>query len=513
MTTSDTDRPRVRTLAGTVVGRHEGGVRVFRGIPYATPPVGARRWRSPEPMPAWPGELDAGTFGARCAQPPANPTTFVSQDRSHGDSEDCLYLNVWAPADRDEARAPVMVWLHGGGFLNGSGAEVWYDGTRFAQQGVVLVTCNYRLGAFGYLAHPSLDAESPDTGSNKYGLLDQIAVLEWVRDNAARFGGDPGNVTIFGQSAGAASVRSLLEAPRARGLFHRAIQQSGGFASSALASSGAFRAAYEDKLRIGAALQRLLGADSIEAMRACSTDEIVAASVARIRRSYPEMRWWPVADGRFLPRGVTNDVDDATADVPVMLGWTRDEANVLVPGFRARPMMYAGMSGGILGREAIALFRQHSPFSSAGVWAGLAELFTNLVFVEPGFAMARQLADRGRPVYVYQFDRVAPRNADPRRGASHTQEIPYVFGTLAGEPGYDQNDRELAARMQSHWIEFARTGDPSLDHATEWPRFTGPDGPVLHFDENCRLGGAPSGTVFAALRRRRAARETVTAAR
>ena len=490
------------TALGSLAGERADGVVRFLGVPYAAPPLGPLRWRAPQPVAPWSGLREARHFGPACPQPPAAGPTYVSPERSARQDEDCLYLNVWTPAC-DGARRPVMVWLHGGGFRNGSGAEAWYDGATLARRGVVLVTLNYRLGALGFLAHEALEAESPLGTSSNYGLLDQVAALEWLRDHVTAFGGDPGNVTIFGQSAGAGSVRALLECPRSRGLFHRAIQQSGGFASSALPGPGSLNSGYADKLRIGRALQQRLGAGSLEEMRARPAGEIVAAGDARLRRSNPAMRWWPTADGKLLPRTVGQDVAEDTAAVPLMLGHVANEANVLVAGFGARPMMYAGMAPGVLGRAALELFREHPPWRPASAWRGLESLFTNLIFLEPAWEMACQLARLGRAPFVYHFTRVSPGRRDPRVLANHATEIPYVFGNLPKDGGCDGRDDALSEAMQAAWVAFARTGDPNVAGAPQWPSFDPGRGLAMRFGEAPAPGAYPRGVVFDALRRRR----------
>jgi para-nitrobenzyl esterase len=498
----DAAGPIVTTRLGALAGERAGGVERFLGVPYAAPPLGPLRWRAPQPATPWPGLRNARRFGPACPQPPAQGPTCVSPERSERQDEDCLYLNLWTPAC-DAARRPVMVWLHGGGFRNGSGAEAWYDGAALARRGVVVVTLNYRLGALGFLAHESLEAESPLATSGNYGLLDQVAALEWLRDHVEAFGGDPGSVTIFGQSAGAGSVRALLECPRARGLFHRAIQQSGGFASSALPGPGSLNSGYADKLRIGRLVQARLGAASLAEMRACPAGEVVAAGDARMRRSNPAMRWWPAADGRLLPRTVGQDVAEDTADVPLMLGHVANEANVLVASFGARPMMYAGMAPGVLGRAALGLFREHPPWRPAAAWRGLEALFTNLIFLEPAWEMACQLSRLGRPPFVYHFARVSPGRRDPRVLANHACEIPYVFGNLAAVDGCDERDAALSEAMQAAWVAFARSGDPNAPGAPGWPRFDATRGEVMRFGDVAAPGPYPRGPVFEALRRRR----------
>ena len=499
---TDSTALAVTTALGKLVGERQDGVQRFLGVPYATPPVGDLRWRAPQPLAPWDGPREARRFGPVCPQPPATGPTYVSPDRSERHDEDCLYLNLWAPAS-EGARRPVMVWLHGGGFRNGSGAEAWYDGASLARRGVVVVTLNYRLGALGFLAHEALAAESPLATSGNYGLLDQVAALEWLRDHVAAFGGDPGNVTIFGQSAGAGSVRALLECPLARGLFHRAIQQSGGFASSALPGPGSLNSTYADKLRIGRLLQQRLGVHSLEEMRARPAPEVVAAGDARMRRSNPAMRWWPTADGKLLPRTVGQDVAADTADVPLMLGHVANEANVLVASFGARPMMYAGMAPGVLGRAAFELFREHPPWRPASAWRGLEALFTNLIFLEPAWEMACQLARLGRAPFVYHFTRVSPGRRDPRVLANHTTEIPYVFGNLAQPGGCDAGDAALSEAMQAAWVAFARTGDPNVAGAPEWPVFDTARPTVMRFGDKAAAGPYPRDAVFEGLRRRR----------
>jgi para-nitrobenzyl esterase len=493
----------VRTALGALAGERADGVVRFLGVPYAAPPLGPLRWRAPQPLTPWQGLREARRFGPACPQPPATGPTYVSPDRSGRQDEDCLYLNVWTQEPGAAARRPVMVWLHGGGFRNGSGAEVWYDGAVLARRGVVLVTLNYRLGALGFLAHEALEAESPFGTSSNYGLLDQVAALEWLRDHVAAFGGDAGNVTIFGQSAGAGSVRALLECPRARGLFHRAIQQSGGFVSSALPGPGSLNSSYADKPRIGRLLQGRLGAGSTEEMRARPVAEVVAAGDARMRRSNPAMRWWPTADGRLLPRTVGQDVAEDTADVPLMLGHVANEANVLVASFGARPMMYAGMAPGVLGRAALDLFREHPPWRPASAWRGLEALFTNLIFLEPAWEMACQLVRLGRAPFVYHFSRVSPGRRDPRVLANHTSEIPYVFGNLPSDGSLDERDAALSEAMQAAWVAFAAGADPNVAGAPEWPRFDPGAGIVLRFGDATAPGPYPRGIAFEALRRRR----------
>jgi para-nitrobenzyl esterase len=502
---SDSRVVEVITALGVLAGEHRDGVVRFLGVPYAAPPLNSLRWRAPQPPAPWAGTRAARSLAPICPQPPAAGPTFVSAERSQRQDEDCLYLNIWTREPDPAAARPVMVWLHGGGFRNGSGSETWYDGAALARKGVVLVTINYRLGALGGLVHPQLEPESPLGTSGNYGLLDQVAALQWVRDHIGGFGGDPGNVTIFGQSAGAASVRALLETPRARGLFHRAIQQSGGFVSSALPGPGSLNSGYADKLRLGTLLQQRLGADSLEALRACPAGAVVSAGDARMRRSNPAMRWWPTADGKLLPRTVGQDVAADTADVPLLLGHTANEANVLVASFGARPMMYAGMTPGVLGRAAFALFREHPPWRPASAWRGLETLFTNMIFLEPAWEMACQLAALGRRPFVYHFSRVAPARRDPRVLANHTTEIPYVFGNLSRDAGHEPCDAALSEAMQDAWVAFARNGDPNCRGAAEWPAFEPGARQVMDFASTASPRDYPAGIVFEALRSRRGA--------
>ena len=495
------ERAVVALDAGRLVGESRAGLLRFLGVPYASPPLGALRWRAPEPVEPWTGERQALDFGPSCPQPQPTPATRVSDDRAARQNEDCLYLNVWTAGTT--GRRPVMVWLHGGAFRNGSGSESWYDGAALARKGVVVVTLNYRLGALGFLAHAELESESPFGTSGNYGLLDQIAALEWVRDNISRFGGDPGCVTLFGQSAGAGSVRCLLECPRARGLFHRAIQQSGGFVSSALRGPGTLANTYPERLKLGRAVQARLGAGSVAALRALPAAEVVAAGDARLRGSNTAMRWWPAADDRLLPRTVGQDLSAETADVPLLIGHNANEANALVGSFKARPMMYAGMAPAILGPDALALFRMHSPLTRRGAWRGLERLFTNMIFLEPAYEMARQLAALGRPVWVYHFAHVPRRLASPHQLANHTYEIPYVFGNL--DERAEGQERELSEVMQEAWVAFARSGDPGAGTGLYWAcNGDPPASKALWFDARPGFRAYPGDVVFEALRRRRA---------
>lgn len=456
MSSSD---PVVVTRSGAVSGSLEDGICKFHGVPYAAPPVGALRWREPQPVESWTGTRAAQAFG------PAAPQTFgaVYDLRAPQQSEDCLYLNVWTASLASERLRPVMFWVHGGGFLGGAGSESGYDGTRLAAQGVVVVTFNYRLGAFGFLAHP-------DVGAN-FAVLDMVAALQWVADHIDRFGGDPGNVTIFGESAGAAAVRALLASPKADGLFHKAILQSGGFEAPALAPAW-------NLAKAQAAAEKLfdhLGSRNLDTLRAVSSAQLQAAShalsgVLPVPGRVPtpaDLVWVPVVDGHAV-------IDDAAspslANVPVLLGSLENEARYFIKPGPAYPReALLGMAGAFLGpsaNEGLAALEQEG----LNTYGALDKLFTAAVWTEPALQTARHFAARGRQVYCYHFARRSPGAIATEALAQHTSEIPYVFGHL-DDDGHDTVDRVVSEHMQQAWISFARDGVPQSPAGSAWPAF------------------------------------------
>ena len=411
--------PRVTIDTGTLEGLDSAGVMVFRGIPYAAPPVGALRWRPPLPASRWIGLRPATQLGHNCIQ--HQPYGDINASAA-GLSEDCLYLNVWTNSlDTRASQRPVMVWIHGGGFFAGFGGEERHNGARLAQKGAVVVTLNYRLGAFGFLAHPALAAESPHHAAGNYGLLDQIAALQWVKRNIARFGGDPSRVTIFGESAGGMSVGSLIASPLAKGLFQRAILESGtginiGVGSRADAQKVAMQ--FAESLHV-----RGSGADAARQLRALNPDTILAASL-HLGPQGPV--FWPVVDGWVLPRSVDSALLRGAANlVPVIAGTNRDEGDE---------------------------------------WMGA-----------PTRTFARLISARGAPTYVYMFSRVGEDSANRARGAYHSAEITFVFGRphpLQPSAGSTPYDSTVAEAMSDYWVAFATSGDPNgPPTAGKWPRW------------------------------------------
>jgi para-nitrobenzyl esterase len=412
--------PRVTIDTGILEGAADSvtGVDVFRGIPYAAPPVGALRWRPPRPPAQWTGVRDAKQLGHNCmqAQPYADIDPYAA-----GISEDCLYLNVWTSSlGTASPPRPVMVWIHGGGFFAGFGGEERHNGARLAQKGAVIVTLNYRLGPFGFFAHPALAAESPHHAAGDYGLLDQIAALQWVRRNIARFGGDPARVTIFGESAGGMSVGSLIASPLAKGLFQRAILESGTGVGIGIARRDSAQA-------IGVQLAESLGVADTGAkvaarLRAVPADTVLAAAARLGPPGAP--KFWPVVDGWVLPEPVDSALLRGTASrVPVIVGSNRDEGDD---------------------------------------WMGA-----------PTRAFARLSSARGVPTYVYMFSRVGDDSVSRRMGAYHSAEITFVFGrtrplqAVAGRTAYDST---LAEAMSDYWIAFATSGYPNgAPTAGKWP--------------------------------------------
>jgi para-nitrobenzyl esterase len=490
--TSDVAVAQVKTAAGIVKGSTsaDGRVRVFKGIPYAAPPVGALRWQEPRPAAPWQGTRDATENGAQCVQ--AQIFGDISFPRPA--SEDCLYLNVWTPARAAGDRLPVMVWIHGGGFQAGAGPEPRHDGDALARKGVVLVTMNYRLGVFGFFAHPELTRESGRNASGNYGLLDQVAALGWVRDNIAAFGGDPRNVTIFGESAGSFAVSALMASPPAAGLFHKAIGESGAYFTGASGTLGLQPLAATEAR--GVSFASSIGADSLAALRAKSAEELLAAAM----KTQPGFT--PNLDGYVLREEVAATyAAGKQAHVPLLAGWNADEIRMAIVLAKEKPTAksFTEQTRTRYGAQADAILEAYPAATDAEALESAAALASD-VFIGHGTWKWIELHARtgGAPVYRYSFDRkipVAPDltvNGVPATsrdvGARHAGEIEYVFGSLDSRANvpWEPTDRRLSDAMTTYWTNFARTGNPNGAALPEWPRYDAPGAKtgrrVLHLD-------------------------------
>ena len=464
---------QVKTTGGMVEGTttDEGRVRVFKGLPYAAPPVGALRWKAPQPVAAWSDVRKADAFGAQCHQ----PAIFGDIVFDRPASEDCLYLNVWTPAKDAEARLPVMVWIHGGGYQAGASHEPRHDGVPLARKGVVLVTINYRLGVFGFFAHPALAREDPRGSSGNYALLDMVASLQWVRDNIAGFGGDPANVTVFGESAGSFAVSTLMATPAARGLFHKVIGESGAPFGPTLALTP--RETIEAN---GEKFASSLGATTADALRAKPAEEILAA----VSKWQP---WFsPAIDGVVLTEPVAQTfAAGRQAQVPLLAGWNADEgrANVTLGKERPTAATFAEQTKKRFGAAADALLQVYPAASDAEALESAAALGGDMFI---GYGTWKWIeahrATGEAPVYRYLFSRKVPvregqmQNGRPVTaedvGARHAGEIEYVFGTLDSVKGvtWTPADRALSDAIGTYWTNFARTGDPNGQGLPAWPR-------------------------------------------
>jgi len=454
--------PAVTVQQGALVGMIEGPVASFKGIPYAAPPVGELRWRAPQPAAGWSGQRDATQYGHDCAQAPFPPDAAPIRTQP---AEDCLYLNVWKPAGAAaDARLPVMVWVHGGGFVNGGTSPAVYSGAAFARDGVVLVSINYRLGRFGFFAHPALKAEG--LGGN-FGFLDQIAALKWVQANVAAFGGDPGNVTVFGESAGGMSMHMLLQSPLARGLFARAIIESGGGRDGTLPMPTMARAA-----KAGADFAPGLDAAALRALPAAKvTGKLSMMSMAEGGYS------GPMVDGQTI-LGASNDAAAAGlyAPVPVMIGANSADG---FPTMTSKPAIFA--SYGAQADRARALYDPQG--KASGLVVGTMTS-ADRMFIEPARALARILAAR-QPVYLYRFAYAHPAPLAAMGGAPHASELPYVFDSLAGRktPPAIAAEQPVATLTHTLWVAFAKTGRPDgLPGLAPWPRATSADTTVQVID-------------------------------
>lgn len=492
----------VRVDGGELQGVVDDGVVSFKGIPFAAPPVGELRWRPPQPAARWTDVRQAAEFGADCMQGRFGPPPAAGAPAARVPSEDCLFLNVWRPADASARKLPVMVWIHGGGFVGGSGASPGSSGAPFAKQGVVLVSINYRLGRFGFFAFPALSREHPDENKGNYAYMDQIAALQWVKRNIAVFGGDPDNVTIFGFSAGGVSVHSLLASPQARGLFHKAIAQSGGSRDSVLTA----RPMREDGVdpnypvsaeTIGTNFARSMGIEgtdqaALARLRALTADQVLrGVRAAPGANGPPPIETTPILDGRLITE-TAESVYKAKRQprMPLLLGSnSADSAGNRIKS-TTKDEFFARY-----GKWSAQAKAAYDPDGSNDLATLLSRANDDFGQAEPARFAANAFAANGSPVYLYRFSYVpTERREQLRAGAPHGGEIAFVFGTLgtgAGPgPAATPSPEDLAvSRMaQSYWINFAKTGDPNGAGLPPWPRHMA--GKDVIFD--CRADGSGS---------------------
>jgi len=474
--------PLARTRQGLVLGTRANGVSAFKGIRYAL----AGRWQPPEEPESWDGIRKADSFGPVCPQRwlPFGPPGWASEPQA----EDCLFLNIWTPAQSADERLPVMVWVHGGAYEIGSGSTPAYHGDNLARQGAVVVTINYRLGALGFLAHPELTAESPHGASGNYGLMDVVAALQWVRDNIAAFGGDPGSVTLFGESAGGGVVMLMTIAPLTRGLFHRAISESG----------SSIRAQPKDYVRPDAVVtlaqaeaagERYVaqfGVASIDALRRVPASEMVDRLIPGVS--------WPIVDGYVIPGDVTALYRAGRQhDVPVLLGWNDNEGGLFAG--QATKAEVETQTKRDWGPHAAALAELYPVTDDASAGAANALAFSDIAFAWPAWSLAEAQTKTGtRPVYLYHFTHVPPRTADSPYGSlpgvQHAEELAFVFGKEPAPGLWTDAERTIAGIVQRYWINFAASGNPNGPDVPAWSPYRG-NGPVLWFADS----GASEGEV------------------
>ena len=502
--------------SGRIGGGFTHGLSRYLGIPYAAPPVGDLRWRDPQPVKPWDGVLACTKVGPECPQ-----VGFIHKKNAAPQGEDCLYLNVWTPAKKVSEKLPVMFWIHGGAYQMGAGGLPLYDGEKLAKKGVVVVTINYRLGPFGFLAHPLLTEESPNSSSGNYGMLDQQAALQWVKRNIAAFGGDPAKVTIFGESAGAMSVLNQLVSPLSAGLFQKAISESTLFVDRGLLMH-ATRPLTEAE-GIGeqyAAEMGCAGApDVLVAMRAKTADELLGipqGKTADLQSSIKAIttpglfimdpKFVPVVDGWVLPEEPGAMVAGGKQhNVPLLIGSNREEGNLFVFGadimgslLKMSVEEYQGKIREYFGQYADEVLAMFPVNQRLDIQKQLSRIFTVFDFTSVARFAARSQAGRGQKVYLYQFSKTPPLTLTSFLGPCHGSELAFVFGTLVKGKipdgvrdsmssllvtsverdlkklliwKYDQSDIRLSGDMIGYWTSFAKTGDPNGEGAATWPRY------------------------------------------
>ena len=468
----------VDTPAGRMKGILEGNLRVFKGIPYARPPIGNLRWKPPQPLPRWQGIRETTEFGPACFQP---SNTFVSVYVAPPIpmSEDCLTLNIWAPADAHDA--PVFFWIYGGALWGGSSRDRLYDGARLAEHGVIVVSINYRLGVLGWLAHPQLSAESPQGISGNYGLLDQIAALRWVRRNITAFGGDPANVTIAGESAGALSVMYLMVSPEARGLFAKGIAESAYMISMPSLKQDKFGmpSGEGSGVRLAAAVH----APDIAALRAMDPLKLTNAAAAA------GFGPWGTVDGHVFPEQMVTAFNKGDqAHVPILAGFNSGEIRslmVLAPPVPATAARYEAVIRDRYGPLAGDFLRL---YPATNMEESILAATRDGLYGWTAERLVRKQTALGLPSYLYLFDHGYAAADDAHLHGFHASELPYVFGTFDGTPPIwppvpaSPRETELSDAMLDYWTSFARAGKPKAANAPDWPAY-GPAGAYMHFTD------------------------------
>ncbi len=467
-------KPQVKLKDGKLLGVYDEAAKVysFKGVPYASAPMGALRWQPPVPEDAWKGVRDAKEFGPRCMQGRLFDDMIF---RDPGPSEDCLTVNVWTPDISGKQSLPVMFWIHGGGFVAGASSEPRQDGTNLAKRGVVVVSLNYRMGVFGFFTHAGLSKDSTHHASGNYGLLDMVAALNWVQDDIAEFGGDPNKVTIFGESAGSFAVSDLMASPLAKGLFARAIGESGAAFSRTSLEVTTLEQSEEDNEKFA----KSIGEPTLGGMRALPADKLLDASLKS-----KTAHFGPVVDGYFLPDSVPEIfAAGKQAHVPLLAGWNQDEggppatSKATVESFtadaqkdfgdRASDFLKVYPAGSLEEAKASAAALARDQFIAFGTWKWIEA----------------QAATGGVPVYRYLFTHVLPAPANVG-GAYHSAEIEFVFDNLANKDlKWRDEDKKVSNEMAEYWTNFAKTGDPNGAGLPKWPQFKAADGyQVMHID-------------------------------
>ncbi len=476
--------PIITTASGKLSGIEENGIQIFKGIPFAAPPVGDLRWKAPQPVTPWNGVKKCVAFGASPVQAPPVPFMCWSEEYlipKEPIGEDCLYLNVWAPKKSNTKKA-VLVYIYGGGFRTGGAGCAIYDGTAMAKKDIVFVTINYRVGVFGFLAHPELSKESANKTSGNYALLDMIAALKWVKENIASFGGDSNRVTIAGQSAGAFAVNFLAASPLAKGLIHGVIAESGG---SILPSAIRPAMHLPQAEATGVDFAKSIGCSSIAELRKKSADEILNANPGAIG---------PFEDGFVVPTSMLQTyVNGKQNDIPTILGWNLDDKMIGKP---VSAKQYEDDIKKQFGANAEKILLQYPATNDAIAAKSQGDLSRDQTFGVQGYTWASLQSEHGKaPIFVYSFNRKLPPSSPANDfGAFHTGEVPYAYNnlhTVINRP-FTNADFELADQMSSYWSNFAKTGNPNGAVLLNWPAYTKETKQIIQLDTKSQVVRLPT---------------------